>query len=459
MNASFDKFAARMAADGTPSLVIKTFEKQYQRLRNGSRGMIPEETILPLQDTPDFDTLGDFSPAGQKALEKTILVKLNGGLGTSMGLDKAKSLIIAKNGLSFLDIIARQVLQIRQRTAARLPLIFMNSFSTHDDTLAALAKYPALTDGQQGIPIDFLQHRVPKILAQTLEPVDWPANRSLEWCPPGHGDLYTALITTGILQSLLEQGYAYAFVSNADNLGATLDLNALGFFAGRNIPFMMETADRTAADQKGGHVARSREGGLLLRESVQCPESDTSAFQDILKHRYFNSNNLWIHLPSLARHMNTCGNILDLPLIVNRKTADPKDPASPEVFQLETAMGAAIGLFPEAVALRIPRSRFAPVKTTNDLLVLWSDAYQLTEDMTLVLHPQRHGKPPLVDLDPAYYRRINDFTALFPLGAPSLLHCDRLYVHGKICFDKKMALKGDVTLNGNIADCRMPISE
>ncbi|NTV38137.1 MAG: UTP--glucose-1-phosphate uridylyltransferase, partial [Anaerolineales bacterium] len=319
--------------------------------------------------------------------------------------------------------------------------LFMNSFNTHEDTLNTLSKYPTLMEGQEGLPIDFLQHRVPKILTQTFGPVDWPSNRSMEWCPPGHGDIYTALVTTGILRRLLEQGFTYAFVSNADNLGATLDLNALGFFASRNIPFMMEAADRTPADQKGGHVARSRAGGLLLRESVQCPVADTDAFQNIRKHRYFNSNNLWIHLPSLARQLSECENILDLPLIVNRKNVDPKNHASPEVFQLETAMGSALSLFPEAVALRIPRSRFAPVKTTSDLLVLWSDAYQLTEDMELVLHPQRQGKPPLVELDPAHYRRIDDFTALFPHGAPSLLHCDRLQVRGKICFDEKMVIQ------------------
>src|SRR5438105_1204399 len=82
----------------------------------------------------------------------------------------------------------------------------------------------------------------------------------LEWCPPGHGDIYTALVTSGMLDALLDAGYEHAFVSNSDNLGAVLDPRILAWFAAERIPFLMEVADRTEADRKGGHIAQ-RPGG------------------------------------------------------------------------------------------------------------------------------------------------------------------------------------------------------
>ena len=113
--------------------------------------------------------------------------------------------------------------------------------------------------------------------------------------------------------------------------------------------------------------------------------------------------------------------MLGLPLIVNRKTVDPGDKSTPEVFQLETAMGAAIGVFDGARPVGVPRRRFSPVKTTEDLLALRSDAYVLTDDARVELAPERDGTPPVVDLDDDYYKLLRDFDARFPGGAPSLV--------------------------------------
>ena len=193
-------------------------------------------------------------------------------------------------------------------------------------------------------------------------PVRWPENRLLEWAPPGHGDLYTSIATSGMLRQLLKHDYRYAFVSNSDNLGATLDETILAWFAGSQIPFLMEVADRTAADRKGGHLARLRGDGLALRESAQTPAEDLPAFQDVTRHRYFNTNNLWLDLQALAQMLASRDGVLGLPLIVNRKPVDPSDPSSPEVIQLESAMGAAIGVFEDARAARSP----SPVRAGQD---------------------------------------------------------------------------------------------
>lgn len=438
VTADFIPFAEKMRAEGLPEIVIRTFRFYYDQLATGHTGMIPEAEIRPVSSLPDLEQLPDsLAVAGRAALSKAILLKLNGGLGTSMGLNKAKSLLVVKDGLTFLDIIARQALQ------ADVPLVLMNSFATRDDTLAALASYPEL---HRNIPVDFLQHKVPKVLQADLAPATWPQDPELEWCPPGHGDIYTALITSGMLEALLDHGYEYAFVSNADNLGATLDPLILGYFAENRLPFLMEVADRTPADRKGGHLAqRAGDGRLILRESAQCPAEDMDAFQDIGRHRYFNTNNLWLNLPALKATLDERGGILGLPLIRNSKTLDPRDPASPKVYQLETAMGAAISLFEGAGALQVPRTRFAPVKTCDDLLAVRSDAYVLTGDWRIVPNPARRlPGPPVISLDPRYYKLVDDLEARFPFGPPSLIGCERLAVRGDVRFGRDVACRGTV---------------
>lgn len=434
----FAPFARRMQAEGLPDIVIKLFNYYYTQLVEGQTGLIPESWLVPVDSLPNAET---FSSAlvehGRAALSKTVLLKLNGGLGTSMGLDKAKSLLIVKNGLSFLDIIARQAQQ------AGIPLVLMNSFATRADSLAALKLYPNLGGD---IPLDFLQHKVPKINQQDLTPVDWPQEPELEWCPPGHGDIYTALVTSGMLNTLLAAGYEYAFVSNADNLGAVVAPAILGYFAQNQLAFMMEVADRTEADKKGGHLAQLPSGRLILRESAQCPPEDMDAFQDIYRHKFFNTNNLWLNLPTLKKVLAAKDNILGLPMIRNSKTVDPRNSNSTPVYQLETAMGSAISVFERAGAVRVPRSRFAPVKTTSDLLAVRSDAYTLTDDFSVIQNPNRTLGQVVINLDSAHYKLVDDMEARFPFGPPSLLACKRLTITGDIKFGKNITARGDVQL-------------
>lgn len=440
---AFEPFLEKMASTDMPGVAIDSFRRYYEQLRRGRTGLIGEEDIAPLRTLPDIEALpaDRLTAAGRKTLPRTIMIKLNGGLGTSMGMERAKSLLAVKGPLSFLDIIVRQA----RRLADDPPLLFMNSFATREDTLAALKPYSDLS--ARKLPLDFLQHQVPKIDAETLGPVEWPANPELEWCPPGHGDLFPALTTSGMLNELLENGYEYAFVSNSDNLGAVPDPLLLGYCIENGLQFLMEVADRTEGDRKGGHLARMTSGRYVLREMAQCPDGDREAFQDIARHRYFNTNNVWVHLPSLKRIMAIRRGFLGLPMIRNTKTVDPRDPQSPRVHQLETAMGAAVAVFDRAGAIRVPRTRFVPVKDTNHLLAVRSDAYILNDRFQLVPNPQRDHKPPHIDLDPGYHRLIDDFETRFPNGAPSLVNCVALTVNGDVRFGSGVTLEGRIRLN------------
>jgi UTP--glucose-1-phosphate uridylyltransferase len=426
----------KMRADGVADAAIDVFAHYYRELEAGATGMLPEADIEPVADLPRADDLPDPPDGGKEALGRTVMIKLNGGLGTSMGMTRAKSLLEVKDGLTFLDIVVRQTQQLG------VPLALMNSFATSEDTKRFLRERYPDADVRE-----FLQNKEPKLLVDDLVPAEWPADPELEWAPPGHGDIYVALQASGMLRSLLDDGYEAAFVSNSDNLGAVLDPKLAAAFLDSRAPFLMEVVPRTKADRKGGHLARRREDGrLVLRETAQTPEEDREALQDVGRHRYGNTNNLWVNLVALDRVLGERSGVLGLPVIVNRKTVDPSDESSPEVFQLETAMGAAIEVFDGAEAIEVSRTRFAPVKTTNDLLVLRSDFYALTEDVHVVPADGREPGSIFVDLDPDHYKLLRDFDARFPAGPPSLVRASRFVVRGDVTFGPDVAVEGETEL-------------
>lgn len=437
---SFAPFREKMEADHVNEAAIVAFERSFDLLIANSTGLIAETDIQPADELPRYEDVCR-EPAGEDLLGKAVVLKLNGGLGTGMGLEKAKSLLEVRDGQTFLDLIVRQILAVRKATGSDLRFLLLNSFSTSDDTLAHLARYPELGDPKH---LELIQNKVPKIDAATLLPVEWPADPEAEWCPPGHGDLYAAILGSGLLEKLLAEGFLYLFVSNADNLGATLDPKVLRWFADSGKSFVMEVTARTAADRKGGHLARrASDGRLLLRESAQCPDADMGEFQNIEKHRFFNTNNLWLRLDFLAEALQANGGLLPLPVIRNKKTVDPRDKKSTPVIQLETAMGAAIECFENSGAIVVPRTRFAPVKTTADLLALRSDAYVITDDGRAELAPERHGIPPEILLDQDHFKLVDQLDTALVDGVPSLIGCRRLEVKGPVRFSAADVITGD----------------
>jgi UDP-N-acetylglucosamine pyrophosphorylase len=439
--ANFAAFEQKMAAAGMGDAAIRAFRRNYEALLRQETGLIPEDDISPATGLASLDSLAATAPADAALLSQAVVIKLNGGLGTSMGLQGPKSLLAVRPDVNFLDLMVRQILDLRKSTGAPVRLLLMNSFSTSAETLAHLQRYQS-AGLAQAAEVELMQNQIPKIDATTMEPVVWPADPTMEWCPPGHGDLYPALVGSGWLDRLLAEGVKFAFVSNSDNLGAILDPVILRHFAGSGAPFLMEVTRRTAADRKGGHLARRiSDGRLLLREVAQCPDADLDAFQDIDRHPYFNTNSLWLRLDLLKQQLADDNGVLPLPMIRNRKTVDPRDKNSTAVMQLETAMGAAIECFEGATAIDVPRSRFAPVKSTADLLALRSDAYEVLENGQVRLHPSRAGVPPVVSLSEDY--KLVD--SIDSLGIPSLLDCRSLTVAGPLSFAGGVVLKGDVS--------------
>jgi len=440
-------FISKMKNEGLSPIVIDTFSYYYKKVVQGESGFVFDRDIDPVveDEIKDANKLGSWAAAGKEVFKHSVRITLNGGLGTSMGLIGPKSLIEVKDGKTFLEIILQQTLQ------RDVKLALMNSFSTHEDTLLALSKL-----NPPKFPLTFLQHKFPKIIRKDLKPAIYSENPEMEWNPPGHGDVYTALYTSGMLKTLLDAGITYAFISNSDNLGAGMDDSLLGYFAENKFPFMMEVAEKTPADLKGGHLARKKTGRLILREIAQCPKEEVDAFKDIRRYGYFNTNNIWINL-NFLNNLIEKEKTIRLPMILNPKTLDPRNESSPDVFQIETAMGAAISLFEGATAVKVPRARFFPVKKCSDLLAVRSDCFVFSKQKNLTVNPSRILKNKLetvkIDLDPKYYGKIDQLEERFKDGVPSLVNCDSLTITGDVFFQKNVSVKGKVKIENSKNSC------
>jgi len=434
-----ERFVRKMEQEGIDAQTISIFRDYFQKLVKGEKGKLSGKDITTPkpEQIMDYNNLSDRS---QAALNNLAVVKLNGGLGTSMGLSKAKSLLPVKDGDTFLDIIAKQTIKTREKHAVELPIIFMNSYNTSQDTIDFLQKYKGLQS--KGIPLDFLQHKYPRIKKADLTPLDF-ANDMVNWNPPGHGDIYNALSSVrdgdNLIDMLLRAGVEYIFVSNSDNLGAVVDAAILNYIIKEKIDFAMEVCIRTEMDKKGGHLAVTNNGKLVLRESAQCPDEEQEAFQDVNRYRYFNTNNLWISLHALKAKLTEYKGCLPLNLIINEKVVE-----GVPCYQIETAMGAAISVFDNAKAICVQRSRFLPVKKNQDLLLLWSDGYECNADSVLV-HKEGASEP-ILNLDNAFYGSINQLQEACEAGVPSLFECETLSIKGKVRFGKNVRFKGCVDL-------------
>lgn len=437
MDELLKRYRLLMTESGLGNEVIETFIGYLEQLIAGETGCIGSSSIQPPKKEllERYESLTDDST---KNLDKLALIKLNGGLGTSMGLDRAKSLIRVRNNYNFLDIISLQTLTLRHKTKCHIPLIFMNSFNTDNDTLNYLRKYRELK--LNNLPLSFMQNKYPRVRQDTFQPYQHPNDEKQNWNPPGHGDIYQTMKSTSILQSLLDSGIQYAFISNTDNLGAVVDKRILNYMVDNRVPFLMEVCRREPIDKKGGHLAQT-EKGLILREIAQCPQEELDMFQDIDLYRYFNTNNIWVNLEYMKRQVESKG--FRLPIIVNAKSVEGTN-----VYQIETAMGAAISLFPGSKGLIVPRKRFSPVKKTSDLLIVRSDCYMLTGDYLNILNPECM-KIPLLELDDRYYKTIKQLEKHFPHGTPSLKKCNSLKVNGDITFGKNVSFTGDVDITAD----------
>ncbi|KAM0734883.1 UTP--glucose-1-phosphate uridylyltransferase [Formica fusca] len=400
---------------------------------------------LPEDAVKNYNSLPTPENNEVKALlDKLVVVKLNGGLGTSMGCHGPKSVIAVRNGLTFLDLTVQQIEHLNKTYNANVPLILMNSFNTDDDTQRIIRKY-------KGIDIDiytFNQSCYPRINRDSLLPIakHSQVEEDIEsWYPPGHGDFYESFQNSGLLKKFIREGREYCFISNIDNLGATVDIKILKSLLSEvpesSLEFVMEVTDKTRADVKGGTLIKY-EDKLRLLEIAQVPKDHIDDFKSVKTFKYFNTNNLWIKLSAIERVLEK--NVLNMEIIVNNKTFAN----GLNIIQLETAVGAAMKTFEGSIGINVPRSRFLPVKKTSDLMLVMSNLYILRNG-SLVMSPQRmFPTTPLIKLGDKHFSKVKEFLTRFPT-IPDLLELDHLTVSGDVTFGKGVTLKGTVIIIAN----------
>merc|ERR1711915_1152485 len=258
------------------------------------------------------------------------------------------------------------------------------------------------------------------------------------------GDFYQSLHNSGLLDEYVEGGKKFCFISNIDNLGATVDLNILNLCLTQSREFIMEVTDKTRADVKGGTLI-NYEGKIRLLEVAQVPKEHEEDFKSVKKFNVFNTNNLWMNLASVQRIVDE--NTLDMEIIVNPKTLDN----GLNVYQLETAVGAAMKCFENAVGINVPRARFLPVKKSSDLLLVMSNLYSLDHG-ALIMSPKRmFPSTPLVKLGDNHFKKVSAFLSRFG-SIPDMLELDHITVSGDVTFGRGVSLRGTVIIIANHGD-------
>lgn len=422
------KIEKKLRSVATPNSVIFHFQQLYEKCISGQSTYLDWSKIQLLNQDEissiDF-TNSDLVNVGIENINSVAILKLNGGLGTSMGLSGPKSLLKVINEYTFLDIILMQMDALERKYNYKNPLLLMNSFSTDAQTATFLEgkKYRS-----------FLQHQFPRLNKKTLDAFEYPQDINQEWNPPGHGDVYWALNESGLLQELLDNGVEHLFISNVDNLGASFDPGIYGYFLNSKLEFMLELTPKTAMDVKGGTVVHY-EDKLRLLERAQVAPEHLSDFEDMSTFSVFNTNSLWVSLRALKQKLDS--HALHLDLIQNEKVVDGH-----AVIQLETAMGAAISHFERSGVVKVNRQRFLPVKKTSDLLVMRSDLVTLHQNGQ-VEYKGGNGYPQITLSQ--IYNDINTFNACFQC-VPSMKHVKELTINSKTMIDKDLDWSGSITI-------------
>ena len=337
----------------------KDFLKLYQKfMRKTNEQVIFQE--LQNHQTFHYDKLSEAKKIPE-LLKQTVVCRLNGGLGTTLGSLLPKFSIPVKNKKTFLDLVAEQLQSLQKRYKAEIPFLLMNSFYTHQATSKAIKKYKDLKI------YSFQQNCYPRLEEKTLTPLNFKEFGTQAYYPPGHGDFYANFQKYGLLEMFIQQGKKYLFISNIDNLGGNLDVKILNFMQQQNCPFLIEAVLKNPQDTKGGYLLFNKNSKRIkLLEIIELEMMPALTLQSLKEHfTLFNTNNLWINLLALQKNLKKSSWQLDL--VKNCKQIISLGNQKKNILQLENTIASAVSNFKEAKIIQVHRSRFIPVKNKKDL--------------------------------------------------------------------------------------------
>ncbi|XVF56735.1 hypothetical protein PTKIN_Ptkin06aG0144200 [Pterospermum kingtungense] len=355
--------------------------------------VIPYDNLAPIS--------GDIAE-NKQLLDKLVVVKFNGASGKNMGFSGPKSLIEVKNGSTSLDLIVNQIQSLNSKYGSNVPLLLMNSRRTHNDSLKVLDKYSSsmveIHPFSQG--------------EQTQQELSANEEGEDEWYSSDHGAQFLSLLNSGTLDLLLSQGKEYALVINPDNVAAVVDPKILNHLTQNSIEYCMEVTPTTSTGLMN-FMASSLQGKFKLEDFTSNPTQSL-----VKKFKFIDTRNMWIDLKAIKRLIDNNALKLD---------------------ELST-----LKLFEKSIGITIPQSRFLPLNSTSDLLLLQSDLYTFAEGA--LVHNELRTSPtnPSISLG-AEFEKISDFKSRFK-SIPSIVRLDSLEVTGDVWFGADIALKGRVVI-------------
>lgn len=326
-------------------------------------------------------------------LEKLVIVKFNGSLGTRIGFSGPKCTMEIGGGLTCLDLIINQIEDLNAKYGCNIPLLLLNAGSAHRGVLKFLEKHP-----NKNI------HCVP----QSSLHLDSFSNSSAkgqdnedEMNSFNLAEVVLPLVNSGKLGELSSQGKEFILMLGSDNLAQVVDLKILYHMMENDIGFCLEVMPKSSE----------------IEESKQSQNEEDTPIPTTKKNWKF-VDTVWMGIQSIENILE--GRAAEENLTISK-------------------------LFDNHFSLSVPKSRYLPVEATSDLFLLQSDLYTLSEGTVTRNTARENPTDPSIELGPLF-KTVNDFQERFK-SIPSIIGLDSLKVAGDVSFGTGITLKGKVNIH------------
>ncbi|KAH9724769.1 UTP--glucose-1-phosphate uridylyltransferase [Citrus sinensis] len=413
--------------------LLKDDEDQRERIDskkgNGEKvGLIETKREIDSKDeilVVPYDSLASISEdiaETKMLLDKLVVVKFNGALGTNMGFSGPKSAIEVKNNLTPLDLMVDQVESLNSKYGCNVPLLLMDTAETHDRVQKVLEKYSNSKVDIHSLSLSQQPHE---------KSFEGHSRKDKLYPSSDHSVVFLSLMKSGTLDLLLVQGKEYALVVDSDNVAAVADPKIFNHLIQNQIEYCMEVAPVPSIDLRNSLI-NLRPGKFQLVDITQNPTKQSGG-----KFKFINTRSMWVNLRAIKR-------LIDTDELKVENFSSSKEVNDDQIISRGTAADSAIQFFDHTIGINVAQSRYLPVNSTSDLLLLQSDLYTADEGI-LVQNPARDNPAnPSIELGPEF-EKVNDFQSRFK-SIPSIINLDSLKVEGDVWFGAGITLKGKVSI-------------
>lgn len=397
------------AAIGSSAIRTETGDKSQQKI-GGSKNVIsviPYESLAQTSDVHDADALDT-----KELLNKLTVIKIISGSGTTMGVNVSKSCMEVTDGVSSLDLVVNQLEDLNSEHGCNIPLILMNTLQNQDNIMKVLEKHE-----KKNVDIQTICQNQKHSARRTDDSDD-------EGYQFEDREIFLSLKTSGTLEALLLQGKEYILVLRSDNLASVLDPKIINHVIENRIQCCLEVTPNIHYDSSENST--SQEDKVQLSEIAELPAKE---FME--KYKLVDTRSLWLNLNSVKK-------IVDAGILTEKLKGDD------ERFAFGNRLSSTIKLFDRPIAINVPQSRFLPLTSTSDLLLVQSDLYTHSEGILFRNNDRKNPANPHIELG-AEFKKLDEFQSRFK-SIPSIIELDSLRVAGDVWFGADITLKGKVII-------------